>query len=141
MGAEPLPDYFDAKPDASSAGVPSIISLDPEPGATARARRFVVEQLGATASEAALHDVTLVASELVTNALLHGEGRVELSLRTDRDRVRVEVLDQGSDAVIEIRERQPGMTRGWGLQIVDQLSERWGSLDGTTRIWAELSLS
>ncbi len=141
MGAEPIPGDGDGEPEESTAGDLSSISLDPEPGATARARRFVAEQLSATASETALHDVTLVASELVANALLHGEGRVELSLYTDRDRVRVEVVDEGSDAVIEVREPQPGMTRGWGLLIVDQLSDCWGSLDGTTRMWAELSLS
>ncbi len=141
MGAEPLPSDREGVPGPSPAGEVATISLDRAPAATARARRFVAAQLGATAGETVLHDVTLVASELVTNALMHGEGRIELSLRTDRDRVRVEVMDQGSGAVVEKRERQLDMTNGWGLQIVDQLSERWGASEGTTRVWAELSLT
>jgi anti-sigma regulatory factor (Ser/Thr protein kinase) len=141
MGAEPLPGGGDGVLHASSAGPLTTISLDRDPGATARARRFVVDQPSHTATETVLHNAMLVASELVTNTLVHREGKVVLSLQIDRDQVRLEVTDQGSGAVIEKREREPGMTRGWGLQIVDELSERWGASDGTTRVWAELLLT
>jgi hypothetical protein len=49
------------------------------------------------------------------------------------------MVDQGSDAVVAMPRRQPGMTRGRGLQIVAQLAERWGTSEGTTVVWAELS--
>jgi anti-sigma regulatory factor (Ser/Thr protein kinase) len=141
MGTEPLAGDCDGELDQSSPAAVVAIALDREPEATARARGFVVAQLTETATDAIVHDATLVASELVTNALLHGEGRVELSLRTDRDRLRIEVMDEGSGAVVEKRERRAGMTSGWGLLIVDQLSERWGASEGTTRVWAELPLT
>lgn len=141
MGTEPLGGDCDGELDQPSPAGVVTITLAREPEATARARGFVVAQLGETATDAIVHDATLVASELVTNALLHGEGRVELSLRTDDDRVRIEVMDEGSGAVVEKRERQAGMTSGWGLLIVDQLSERWGASEGTTRVWAELPLT
>jgi anti-sigma regulatory factor (Ser/Thr protein kinase) len=91
-----------------------------------------------------LADGQLVASELVTNAVKHSGCRPE-----DRLLVDVRLLSDG----IEISVQDPGLSKrtanprppgdfepgGWGLQIVERLSRRWGTArpDGY-RVWAEL---
>ena len=139
MGAAPLAgDSPDSGVD-SPAGEAASIPLEREPGCSATARRFVTERLSGRSSEVALENAMLVASELVTNAFQHGQGTIELCLRTRAGRVRIEVVDEGGGVVPKLRE--PGaMLRGWGLQIVEQLSDNWGSFDDAARVWAELPL-
>ena len=83
-------------------------------------------------------DLALCISELVTNALLHGEGPV-----------RVVVLCAPPSVTIAVRDRDrrtpqlvlsSAHSGGRGLRIVDALSHRWGmefGADGKT-IWATL---
>ena len=109
-----------------------------------RSRRFVAEVLersGRHASDAVL----LVASELVTNAVRHGNGDVELRIDVDEACVRLEVLDDGHVKVTAPR-RQPSPTAigGRGLHLVREASNRWGSgFDpvGRTLVWAEVPAS
>ncbi len=105
----------------------------------ALARRLVEEHLGPRASTAALDDVKLVVSELVDNAYLHGEGEIRLRLEQEGRFARLEVIDEGQDAAIEIRETQPE-EGGFGLKLVEQLSEAWGAYEGTTHVWADVPL-
>jgi anti-sigma regulatory factor (Ser/Thr protein kinase) len=88
----------------------------------------------------------LVASELVTNAVVHSgceqDHRLSVCVSERNGRILISVHDPGITsgwAVTDTKEREvPG---GWGLRIVDQLSERWGSErpDGY-RVWAELAV-
>jgi PAS domain S-box-containing protein len=110
-------------------------------GASAReARRFVAETLARWGWLEREGDVTLVASELVTNALLHAPGTPPvLVLRGRNGALRVEVLD-GSSAVPHTRppETGSGMT-GRGLHLVDGVADAWGAtvLDVGKATWAE----
>lgn len=91
-----------------------------------------------------LDDGVLVASELVSNAVQHsgcGEAhslRVEIARRAGN--LLIAVHDPGLSAEsaepASVDESEPG---GWGLQIIERLSERWGSErpDGYW-VWAEL---
>jgi serine/threonine-protein kinase RsbW len=114
-----------------------------DPGAPA-----VVRQALADADEFGwlLGDAMLIASELVTNAVLHSgcsahqTVSVRASLRGDR--LLIAVHDPGvSGQVAEPRRSQGSALGGWGLRIVEQLAERWGyeRPDGY-RVWAELGL-
>jgi anti-sigma regulatory factor (Ser/Thr protein kinase) len=91
-------------------------------------------------------DVMLVASELVTNAVVHSGCRREheLAVRAylDGDRMTISVHDPGlSDQVARQRVAGADGTGGWGLQIVDRLAARWGSeRDDGYQVWAELAL-
>ena len=106
-----------------------------------RSRRFVADVLancGKDASDAVL----LVASELVTNAVRHGNGDVELRIAVNDGNVRLEVLDDGHVKVRAPR-RTPAPTAvgGRGLHLVREVSRRWGSgFDpaGRTLVWAEM---
>jgi anti-sigma regulatory factor (Ser/Thr protein kinase) len=81
-------------------------------------------------------DAALMVSELVTNAVLHGVGAISLRIDVERDAVRVEVADEGNVALPPSPE--PGAHGGWGLQIVEQLADDWGVLDGSTKVWFRL---
>lgn len=83
-------------------------------------------------------DVSLIVSELVTNAVLHGAPPVELTLVHAPPLVRVEVCDRARDlGVVAPHPRAAGRARG--LHIVDELSSQWGS-NATAQgkvVWAE----
>jgi serine/threonine-protein kinase RsbW len=84
-------------------------------------------------------DLKLVVSELVHNAFLHGRGDITLHFIRGEDRVRIEVVDEGENAALTIREE--GLARGgYGLRIVDKLALAWGAHEGTTHVWAELPI-
>lgn len=110
-------------------------------GASAReARRFVAETLATWGWRDREGDVTLVASELVTNALLHAPGTPPvLVLRGRSGALRVEVVD-GSSTIPLTRppESGTGMT-GRGLHLVDGVADAWGAtvLDVGKATWAE----
>lgn len=91
-----------------------------------------------------LGDAKLVASELVTNAVLHSGCSADqtLEVRVDvwAERLRISVRDPGrSGRDAEVRSGES--VGGWGLQIVEQLAERWGSerAEGY-RVWAEIGM-
>lgn len=116
------------------------ISLPRDPTSPAGARR----QLRAFATRHEIDDpetALLVLSELVTNAVLHGEGEIEVCVSCDDRRVRIEVTDANPDtSVVGARERTPDRPGGWGLRIVESLAPRWGADrhdDGKT-VWVEI---
>ena len=86
-------------------------------------------------------DLSLVVSELVTNAVIHGRGAITLSIRVDGDGVYGEVVDEGAGFEWDVRERGRcrGDLNGRGLMIVAALSRRWGIQEGTTHVWFELA--
>ena len=104
------------------------------------ARDLVRERTGERVPAVLLYDLLTVVSELVANAVRHGNGsEVGLSVEVcDDGRVRGEVENAGTGRV----EPQPislGQTHGLGLHIVDALAERWNvAADGATRVAFEL---
>jgi anti-sigma regulatory factor (Ser/Thr protein kinase) len=107
-----------------------------------RARALVRSTLRSWGVDAALDDLLLVASELFTNAVLHGDGTVELSVERRDDAVRVEVVDGGHpQAQVPLAPVEPSLFSGRGLAIVDRVAREWGSATaphGGTRVWAEI---
>lgn len=67
----------------------------------------------------------LLASELVTNALQHGEGTIAMAMSVDPTGLRVEVSDQ-SPHPPRVRHPPPDWTGGRGLLLVEQLAGAWG---------------
>jgi len=94
-----------------------------------------------------LGDAMLVASELVTNAVLYSgcaeEDLLEVEVDRAGDHLLVAVRDPGrSGGVAKLVAGEAREFGGMGLWVVDQVAHRWGSdrLDGY-RVWAELPLS
>lgn len=102
------------------------------------ARRQLAQWFGSELASEELHRMKLLASELVTNAVLHGRGAIVLRAQLDDDRAIVEVIDEGTGFEHEIRRREFDDLHGRGLAIVDSESSRWGVHEGTTHVWFEL---
>jgi anti-sigma regulatory factor (Ser/Thr protein kinase) len=88
--------------------------------------------------------LTLLVSELVTNAVRHGgsgeDDLIELELRALDGGVGVTVSDPGPGFAPEERDAPLEEPGGWGLVLVDQMAERWGVVRGErTRVWFELT--
>ncbi len=128
---------FRRKPDAEKR-----VELPRHAAAAGEARRFVDGQLRAQGvSEDTRASARLVSSELVTNALRHGEGKIELRLKLLGDFLRIEVVDEGHEQAPAVRQELPDESGGWGLRIVDQLAVQWGVFEGTTHVWADLAVA
>jgi anti-sigma regulatory factor (Ser/Thr protein kinase) len=102
------------------------------------ARRALRNLCADHVEEDLLVDAELLVSELVTNAIRHGRGEISLCASIDEDRLLVEVIDEGSGFEHHLRHRDFEQVGGWGLDIVDDVSSRWGVHEGTTHVWFEL---
>jgi anti-sigma regulatory factor (Ser/Thr protein kinase) len=104
------------------------------------ARGFLRAWAGGTLPADRLDTARLLVSELVTNAVLHGRGEVNLRAWLRPDALRVEVRDQGGAFAHEGRRPNAPMAGGWGLQMVSMQSSRWGVSSECARVWFELDL-
>ena len=109
-------------------------------------RELLADRLGGTTSEPTLHDLQLLASEVVTNAVLHAHvgaaGRIALSVTTGPGAVRVAVTDPGAETTPEVQELDPSVPGGMGLFLVEQISSCWGvdrMPGGANEVWFELA--
>jgi serine phosphatase RsbU (regulator of sigma subunit)/anti-sigma regulatory factor (Ser/Thr protein kinase) len=106
--------------------------FDPEPSAVAEARAFVRDTLvswGLPPGDDILADAVLLASELVTNAIVHAGTAVQLTCRFNGETVEISVLDRHPARVIPdppspvINVERPS---GRGLLLPAALSSSWG---------------
>jgi len=84
-------------------------------------------------------------SELVTNAIVHGEPPVELLVRIPDDYLHIEVHDADREAPVHLPRAAPlpqDRMGGRGLRLVDALSSRWGLAEDDTGkwVWFEIDL-
>lgn len=111
-----------------------------DPTSARAARRFVRDALARADSEDLEETVTLLVSELVTNAVVHGGSDVEVLVRLLPASVRVEVMD--SSAVTPVpRAAAEEDTSGRGLALVESLARRWGVdpvAGGGKTVWFEV---
>lgn len=108
------------------------------PDAPRAARRALEHWFGDPLGPEDLADAKLLASELVSNAVIHGRGQISLRAQLDEDRVLIEVMDEGAGFEHTVRKVPFDQVAGRGLGIVDTVSSRWGLHEGTTHVWAEL---
>jgi anti-sigma regulatory factor (Ser/Thr protein kinase) len=125
--------------------VDDCVELESDPTMVLAARQFVRDRLTAWEATEHLDDAVLVASELVTNAILHA--RTQLTLRVEvldtpppgSSRVRVEVFDQ-NPRLPSLSPTVPEATSGRGLSLVSVLASGWGMENrGEGKVvWAEV---
>jgi serine/threonine-protein kinase RsbW len=130
-------------PDAGER-VEACVPLDVHaPGA---ARLLVGRVLGERVAAVVLERAKLVMSELVTNSVRHSGGgagaNAVFRVGPVASGFRLEVEDSGRDGALARHAASPETAGGFGLLVVDALSERWGierRADGGARAWAQLS--
>ena len=111
------------------------LPLDASPSAVAQARRWVVQVCQELGRDDLVDCAELGVSELVTNAMLHGEGPMNVRVRGTRDHPRVEVFDSSLRPPVlpdPIDHSDPSdesflTTFGRGLDLVAKASTAWGA--------------
>jgi anti-sigma regulatory factor (Ser/Thr protein kinase) len=126
----------------ADAGGPWL-ALPATPEAAGLARRFLLGALRRERDEV-VDVVLLLASELVANAVVHGEEPIRLQLHRHGDVLRVEVRDGGLPFVAPAAGAWSGTDEsGRGLLLLHALARSWGNQsnsDATTgkTMWFEL---
>lgn len=122
---------------------PHSLDLEVDPQAVRLARRWVGDVFAELGRDDLVDSASLGVSELVTNALLHADPPITVSVRGTRAHPRVEVRDNSHDRP----EANPNITEddsllstvGRGIAMVAMFSASWGSeiaADGKT-VWFE----
>ena len=104
------------------------------------ARRFVTQALTGVDDDDLTDTITLLVSELVTNAVLHAGSDVEVSVRLTARAARVEVTDASAQDVAP-RTAATEEDSGRGLALVGNLARRWGvrpAAGGGKTVWFEV---
>lgn len=127
--------------DTGARRATATLALPPELGSVGKARRFVAAQCEVEqVSPPRRHDVLLLTSELVTNAVLHGRSEVCVEVVVEREVLRVSVLDENSRRPLPVSEDENALD-GRGLALVDAVAARWGVEDRPSgkAVWFELA--
>src|SRR4051812_6465313 len=106
-------------PVRQSLGLPATAE------SASQGRRFVVDTLKAWQLDALTDAAALLASEVITNAVLHARTAFTVTLeRISDDCVQIAVSD-GSTYVPQRRQSTADSTNGRGIRLLDQLSAAW----------------
>jgi anti-sigma regulatory factor (Ser/Thr protein kinase) len=126
---------------------PAEVRLARDTGAPAAARAVVTSRLRDRVPARVLERAQLLASELTTNSVRHSDAPADTALvlrvAVSSSAVRVEVEDAGHGGTIALRAPDLEGGGGFGLNLVQTLSERWGverAAAGGTRVWAHLAV-
>jgi anti-sigma regulatory factor (Ser/Thr protein kinase) len=124
----------------ASATVIGRLTIQARPEMVGAARSFVATALGQ--ADPATDVAVLLASEVVTNAVLHSNSRraggtVTITAVEAGGGARIEVADEGSERSIP-EVKGPGcVSGGHGLLLVQTLADRWGYVrdESGTTVW------
>ncbi len=116
----------------------STLRLEPVVASTPMARHWIRAHLRDVPADVA-DCAALLASELVTNAVLHAGTPLSVTLHILSDRIRVDVAD-GNSAVPSIKDYGADAATGRGLTLFDTLASSWGVqlVAGGKIVWFEL---
>jgi serine phosphatase RsbU (regulator of sigma subunit)/anti-sigma regulatory factor (Ser/Thr protein kinase) len=107
-----------------------------------RARLFLREWLHSCQLTPVSAEAELLASEVVTNALVHGDSDVDINMRRYPEHIRVEVRDSDLHLALPVEPKlaEDEAEGGRGLVIVSAIASAWGNSPsgrGKT-VWFEL---
>ena len=123
--------------DAARRTASTRLAADARSAATAR--HFVDTALRSWDCNDLLDVVTLLVSELVTNAVIHAGSEVEVEVRLAGGRVRVDVVDRSTE-VVKRRDAEDDDQSGRGMDLVEALASAWGIdlVPGGKSVWFEI---
>lgn len=115
--------------------------LTAEPASVREARGWLAGVAIALLDESRRHDLQLVMTEIVSNAICHGgsAGQLHLAATPKPEFLCVQVTDDGPGLAPRPRAMTSDENGGFGLFIVEQLTRRWGVTreNNHTRVWFE----
>lgn len=125
----------------SPSSVAEEWEFSPQPSSSRDARQVVARVLERLGLEELITSVSLVVSELATNAVLHARTAFSVRLRITGGVARIEVEDAAGGRPV-MRHFSNQATSGRGLRLVDGLSRAWGVTAGRGGagkvVWAEI---
>ena len=106
------------------------VRLTPDPEVVTTARH-ALDRLADFLPPEKLEDIRLVVSELVSNSILHAglssDEQISLTVSVSASSVRGRVCDPGPGFEVPSKPcPRPDLRGGWGLPIVEMISDRWG---------------
>jgi anti-sigma regulatory factor (Ser/Thr protein kinase) len=117
------------------------VTLTAAPSAPAEARAWLIGAADGLLDGPRKADLELVISEVVTNAIRHGQprGPILLAVTAKPEFLCVQVTDEGPGLAPRPGAMGSGPHGGFGLFIVEQLTRRWGVTRERrrTRVWFE----
>ena len=121
------------------------IPLPDDTSSAARTRAAVREALSGWGLSELEPVASLVATELVTNAVIHADsGPTQLLVSVHGSRLRIEVSDGDSSRLPRRMHREVTAEGGRGLALVDSLCAAWGTrrprIGKGKTVWCELDL-
>ncbi|HYN29354.1 MAG TPA: ATP-binding protein [Dermatophilaceae bacterium] len=115
------------------------VTLPPDASAARAARTWIRDRIDGHRIAVSSEDCELVVTELVSNALRHGQGPPELGLEVLDGHLRLTVRDgDGGVGKVHIAaDRSVHDISGRGLRIVEALVDDWGvtSTSGGKLVW------
>lgn len=135
MGGSPIGDTWTGYPQS----IETRATFPARPASVPAARQFVASTLATWKMADCDEPARLAVSELVTNALIHATGDIEVTVRRAGSAVRIEVVD-GSAATPVRRQPDVAATDGRGILVVESVADDWGyePTAGGKRVWFEL---
>ncbi len=120
----------------------TVAAFAADPTSCSQARAFVRDSLASMGIDSKVADVAvLVASELVTNAVLHAHAGPVVTVHNEKTAVRIEVEDS-SEMFPLVRGYSTDAVTGRGLDVIEASASNWGVVttqNGKT-VWAEFQL-
>ena len=121
----------------------ALADLAPRPESAAAARRML-DPLGEHLRDDVVETAKLLLTEVVANSVVHGErtGPIRVEVEAQPETLRVLVTDPGQAFEPAVTLPTTASSSGWGLFLVDTLSDRWGvrPSDRDVTVWFELDL-
>jgi len=105
--------------------------------------RGLLQTLGHGLNHDVVERARLLVTEVVSNSVRHGSTSepIHVSVEARPATLHVRVSDSGPSFEPEVHRPGSGSESGWGLFLVDALSDRWGVLcDGVVTVWFEVDL-
>ena len=109
----------------------------------ATAARLALDNLDAELDPVLAQDLRLLVTEAVKNSVQHAgvgpEDSIGLKIVVQPALIRIEVSDDGPGFEPDASRPTEDEVTGWGLFLIDQLSERWGVVrEKNTTVWFEV---
>lgn len=111
-----------------------------------RVARELAEEVRELLPAETIDNLKLLISEVVTNSIKHAglalDENVQVKITVGGNIVRTEVTDSGGGFIHSSRLPEDLGPSGWGLEVVDRLSSRWGvTSEPQTKVWFEIDVT